>query len=264
MRTWFKIKAEAGASEATIYVYDEIGTYGVSAAAFVAELEKITAPTIHVRINSGGGDVFDSLAIFNALQRHPSHVVTWNDGLAASGASIVLIAGDEVKTAKNASLMIHGAWSIIAGDADDLRDAADVLQGITDTLGEMYVTRTGAALADVQTWMSEEKWFTAAEALALGFVDAIDGESAEAPETPPAAPAENALMQKVKALGLTSLLKPKPAASAAKPVPPPADPLAGNPLIDACTRKSTPNKLLTYSQLHKGHTYHDYARHLQK
>lgn len=162
------------ATEAEILIYDEIGYWGITAKDFVAELASLGSPeTIHVRINSPGGDVFDAVAIFNALRRHEARIVTHVDSVAASGASMVAMAGDEIQIADNGWLMIHNAWVIALGNAVDLRKSADVLDKIDGSLEAAYQQRSGATLEQVKAWMNEETWFTAQEALDAGFVDSM-------------------------------------------------------------------------------------------
>ena len=173
--------------EAEIQVYDYIGWGGVEAKAFTRELKAITAPTIHVRINTPGGDVFDGVAIANALRDHPSRIVSHIDALAASMGSIIALAGDEVRMAPNAFYMIHDPWSFAIGNASDLRKTADVLEKIGGTFVETYMAKTKAKRTAVEQWMHDETWFTAAEALAAGFVDVVEADEEEDDEVADAA-----------------------------------------------------------------------------
>jgi ATP-dependent protease ClpP protease subunit len=169
-----RLKVRALADEAEILLYDEIGFWGVTAEEFRRELDALTAATVHVRINSPGGSVFDGLAIYNALREHDAHIITHVDGLAASMASLVALAGDEVRMSENAFYMIHDPWTITIGDAKQLRKDAALLDKIGGTAAEAYRAKTKAAIEQVQEWMSAESWFNGAEALELGFVDALD------------------------------------------------------------------------------------------
>ena len=117
--TWYNMTAAEGETSAEISIYDAIGSFDVNAKQFVDELKEINADTINLRINSPGGSVIDGNAMFNALQRHPAKVVTHIDGLAASMASVIAMAGDEVHMADNALLMIHNPWTFSMGDADN-------------------------------------------------------------------------------------------------------------------------------------------------
>ncbi len=173
MRNWYEIKALASGT-AEIVIYDEIGYWGKSAADFIAELNAIKDVTqIDLRINSPGGEVFDGHAIYNLLRGHPAHVTAYIDGIAASIASIIMLAADEIIMPSNALVMIHDPVVAAHGDAEALRKAADVLEKLRGILLAAYVARTGAAEADVSAWMAEETWFTAEEALAAGLADTV-------------------------------------------------------------------------------------------
>lgn len=163
-----------GQAEVDILLYEEIGFFGVTAKDFTAELNAITAPTIHLHINSPGGDVFDGIAMANAVSKHPSHIITHIDGLAASAASIVAVAGNEVRMEANALLMIHKAWTVAIGDAPIMAKTADVLMKIDESLIGSYVTASGQSAEQIRSWMADETWFSAEEAVDAGFVDAID------------------------------------------------------------------------------------------
>lgn len=166
----------AGEREATIWLYDVIGDEiwgGVSAKTFVKDLAAITAPTIHLRINSPGGDVFEARAMVTALRQHPARVIAHIDGLAASAASYIALAADEVEMAEGAFLMIHNAWGVVVGNRHDLLDMAETLEKIDTTILADYQARTHRSSSDIQAWMDKETWFTATEAIDAGFVDRI-------------------------------------------------------------------------------------------
>ena len=191
----FRIKAEEGSDEATIYVYGAIGDYyGIDAQTFVRELAAIEASTIHLRINSPGGDVFAARAMKTALEQHAAKVVAHIDGLAASAASFLMLAADEIEISEGAFVMIHLPWTFAVGSADDLRASAAVLDKVGEAIVGDYVRRTGKGADEVLAWMKAETWFTADEAVAEGFCDRKAGETA-APadpeqEEPPQEPAE--------------------------------------------------------------------------
>lgn len=161
--------------EAHVYLYDEISDwFGISAEQFVKDLAEITSKTIHLHVNSPGGSVFDGTAIYNALKQHSAKIISHVDGLAASIASVIIMAGDEVRMGDNAFLMIHEPWSIVLGSAEDLRKEADLLDKVSGTIAKTYMDKTGKDESEIKDLMSEETWFTAEEALEAGFIDFID------------------------------------------------------------------------------------------
>jgi ATP-dependent Clp protease protease subunit len=172
----YEIVTAAEADEATIYLYDTIDPFwGVSAKQFVKDLNAIKSPTIHLRINSPGGDVFDGRAIATAIAQHPSKVIAHIDGLAASAASYVAIAADEVEIAAGAFFMIHKAWTIAFGNADDLKATAGILEQIDESLVKDYARKTDNTAEQIAQWMAEETWFEADEAVEKGFADRVAG-----------------------------------------------------------------------------------------
>jgi len=177
-RLAYRIEAKAD-DRAEILIYDEIGAdpwtgTGIGADDFVRELRAIKAPKIDVRINSVGGSVFDGNAIYNALARHPAHVDVYIDGIAASIASVIAMAGDKIYIASNAYIMIHNPYGRVEwGDASDMRKMADTLDMIRGSLIGTYARRTGQPAEQIGAWMDEERWFNAEEAVEFGFADEI-------------------------------------------------------------------------------------------
>lgn len=170
---WFQIKNQT-ATEADIYIYDEIASYipAGSAKGVVAQLAALKeVPTLNVRINSPGGSVFEGVAIYNALTRHPGEVIVHVDGLAASIASVIMLAGKEIRIADNAMVMIHDPAAFTFGGAKDLRKQADVLDQIKETIINVYASRTGKKRDTLAKMMEEETWFTAAEAVEAKMAD---------------------------------------------------------------------------------------------
>lgn len=164
----------AAADEAKMMLYDEIGFFGVTAKDFIAEFDAISARTIHLHINSPGGDVFEGLAIANAIRDSSARVVTHVDALAASIASVIALAGDYVRMQDNAFLMIHNPYMLAIGNAADLRKGADLLDKIAGSIIGEYTKKSGQSTDQVTAWMDAETWFTADEAEAEGLVDAVD------------------------------------------------------------------------------------------
>lgn len=175
MSTWFDIKAKAEA-EADVFLYDEIGGFGVNARDFISQIRASGAKKINLRINSPGGSVFDGLAIYNFLKEQD--VTVQVDGLAASIASIIAMAGKEVRIASNGFLMIHNPWGGAMGDSEEMRQTADLLDKIRDSLVGTYAKKTGKDSETIKRWMDEETWFSAEEAKENGFVDTITDEVA--------------------------------------------------------------------------------------
>lgn len=170
----FEVKAESDADEATIYLYDAIDPWwGVDAQSFVTALQGIEASTIHLRVNSPGGDVFEARAIKTALEQHKASVKVHIDGLAASAATFIAMAGDEIEMAQGSFFMIHQAWSIAMGNANDFRDTANLLEKIDSQIVNDYAKRTKQDTEQLANWMQAETWFTADEAKEHGFVDSV-------------------------------------------------------------------------------------------
>ena len=174
-KSWYSIR-NVSRSEAEIMIYDEIGFWGVTAAAFIADLKKIDAKDITVFINSPGGSVFDGLAIYNALRQHPANVEVTIMGVAASAASIIAMAGDTVVMPENAFMMIHNPLNMAYGNADDLREMADVLDKIGASLVGIYAKRTGLPEDEIKALLDAETWLNAEEAVLKGFADELQPE----------------------------------------------------------------------------------------
>jgi ATP-dependent protease ClpP protease subunit len=168
MNSWYTIRARDTGAE--VLIYDEIGAYGVSAKGFLAELGALpdNAP-IDLRLNSPGGSVFDAVAIHNALSRHPGTVTVWIDGIAASAASYVAMAGDEIVMPENAFLMIHDPSGLVMGTAADMRDMAGTLDKIAASMTRGYAARSGKPEDEIAALLAAETWFDAQDALEAGL-----------------------------------------------------------------------------------------------
>lgn len=179
-RDWYRFVTNKAAKKAEVYVYGDIGeTFwgdGVSAQAFVDELNAIDADELDIRINSPGGSAWDAMTIANAIIRHKAKTTTWVDGLAASAASIVAVAGDEVVVSKYGQAMLHNARSIVMGTAADLRDVAKQLDGLNATMASYYADRSSGPgdTAAFARAMEAETWYNAEEMLAAGLATRID------------------------------------------------------------------------------------------
>jgi len=173
----------ADGKEATVYLYDLIDAdYGISPEAFVKAFNAITAPTIHLRINSPGGDAFGGRAMATAISQHKSNVIAHVDGLAASAASYVAIAADSVEMAPGSFMMIHKAFTLAFGNADDLLSTAALLEKVDASLAADYAKKTGKPQSQIAEWMSAETWFTAEESVDQGFANSVAKTEAEGVE----------------------------------------------------------------------------------
>ena len=183
-----------------LLLYGDIGQYyswsGISLDGVVSALAGKSADTIEVFINSYGGDMFESIAIKNYLIRRPEKIITYVDGIAASGGSLIAMAGDEIIMPKDAQLMIHNPWTIAAGNADDFRKLADEMDKANVSIQETYLTHFTDSREKLEELLAAESWLTAEEALAYGLAtsitDAVEPTPPPAdPVDPPAEPKEN-------------------------------------------------------------------------
>jgi len=164
----------AAKDEAEILLYDTIGGFfGVDASRFTKDLKAIKASKIHLRINSPGGDVFAARAIATAISEHPARVVAHIDGLAASAASFLMLAADEIVASEGAFVMVHNPWALTIGDAGEHTAAASLLDKIGASMAADYARRSRADVATAQAWMDAETWFSAQEAKDAGLVDRV-------------------------------------------------------------------------------------------
>jgi len=177
---WFKVQAISD-DETEIMIYDVIGWPFISADDFVRALAGITAKTVTVRINSPGGDVFDGMAIFNALKTYNGKVVTRIEGIAASMASVIALAGKEVQAYANTMYMIHEPYAFTAGNQYSLRELADILEKMSGQMIDIYSSNASPGKREIAQMMKDEAWLTAKEAKEKGFIDTIiDGKAAKA------------------------------------------------------------------------------------
>jgi ATP-dependent Clp protease, protease subunit len=139
--------------------------------AFLAANPKLD--TIELQINSPGGDCFTAMAIYNILKASGAYIDVYIDGLAASAATVIAMAGDRITIAKNAMFMIHKCWCLIAGNEDELAAQIPVMRKIDDAMVDMYAERTMQSKSQIRAWMKAESWFSADEANKYGFADQI-------------------------------------------------------------------------------------------
>lgn len=169
----FRVRSEG--DEATLYLYDVIDDFwGISAEMVARELADLDVSTIHLRINSPGGDVFAGRAIQTALAQHPARVVAHIDGLAASAATFVSTAADEIRMTDGGFYMIHKGWTLAMGNADDMRGIAGLLDQVDESIVRTYAKRSGQPEEEIAAWMAAETWMSASEAMERGFIDAMD------------------------------------------------------------------------------------------
>ncbi|MCJ8177359.1 Clp protease ClpP [Pseudomonas viridiflava] len=177
-QNWYRIKAETLAEQTTIeiYIYGEIGGWGITANQFIQDLKAIDdgVSPIVAAFNTIGGDLFDGLAIHNALNRLGERCTARIDALAASAGSVAACGAHRMVMASNAMLMIHNPWTFTAGDAEDLRKVADVLDQTLEAIIAAYKAKSpDIDEAELRRMVNAETWLTAQEALALGLADEI-------------------------------------------------------------------------------------------
>ena len=171
MNNWYDFQNKAEVVE--ISIYDEIGDYGTSAKQFIDDLKSVGSKDITIRMNSVGGSVFDGLAIYNVLRSHQGYVKVKIEGLSASIASIIALAGDDIEMAENGFFMIHNPFGKSMGGADDMRKTADLLDKIKQELINIYANKTQLSEETISSMMDEETWLTSQEAKEMGFIDTI-------------------------------------------------------------------------------------------
>ncbi len=198
VKTRLEVKNEAGSDTAELYLYgtireaywwddeDEV----ISAKMVKNALKDLKGKNIDVHINSGGGDVFESIAIGNLLKQHDGKVNIIIDGLAGSGASVIVMAGEKITMFPNSMMMIHKAWTFAMGNADELRKTADDLDKIDSAVKASYQNRFVGTDEELEDLIAEESWLTAEECLAFGFCDEVVEESTEENE-----PAQNSVKE---------------------------------------------------------------------
>jgi ATP-dependent Clp endopeptidase proteolytic subunit ClpP len=179
-RKFWEFKASADGASGDLLIYGDISDVSwweddVTPSNFARELKDLgDISTLNVYINSYGGDAFAGQAIHSQLKRHKAQVNVYIDGIAASAASIIAMAGDKVIMPKNAMLMIHNPWTFAYGYSSDLRKTADMLDKIRDTLVNVYEDKTGLEQDKIIELLDAETWLTAEEAKEMGFADSVD------------------------------------------------------------------------------------------
>ncbi|MCU7976419.1 Clp protease ClpP [Shewanella sp. SW36] len=171
-KSWYSLKAQNGNAE--LMIYDEIGGWGITAKQFARDLQALgKVGTITARIHSPGGDVFEGMAIYNMIKGHPANKICYIDGLAASMASVIAMAFDEIIIPENAMMMIHKPWGGTLGDADDMRKYADLLDKVEGNLVGAYQQKTGLPEDELHALLAAETWLTGREAVEKGFANTL-------------------------------------------------------------------------------------------
>ena len=170
--SWFSVKAMDD-STAEVVIYDEIGGWGITARQFVQQLTEVAKGknTISVKLHSPGGDVFEGLAIYNMLKNHPARIEVEVGGLAASMGSVIAMAGDVVRIPENAWMMVHNPWGVQGGDANEMREYADLLDKLGGSMINAYTSKSGQSVEEIKEMMAKTTWMDGNEAVALGFAD---------------------------------------------------------------------------------------------
>jgi ATP-dependent protease ClpP protease subunit len=186
-RDWYRITNNAGS--VVVDIFDEIGYWGVTAADFQRELAAVTATEITVNLNSPGGEIFEGIAIHNALRSHPAAVTVRVAGLAASIASVIALAGDRVIMQPHSQMMIHDGSGLAIGNAQDMRDMADLLDRQSNNIAAVYAERAGGTVEEWRERMLAETWYSADEAVEAGLADEVDQRARQAEPEPNVQPA---------------------------------------------------------------------------
>jgi ATP-dependent protease ClpP protease subunit len=174
--TWYRISNtvdEAGEPVASVSIYGDIGSWGITAAAFVEELKAVDAAEVNLYLNSPGGEVFDGLAIHNALRSHRARVMVQVDALAASIASVIAMAGDRIVMSPHSQMMIHDASGVTQGNPEELREYAEFLDRQSDNIAAVYAERAGGTVKQWRARMRDETWYFADEAVEAGLADEV-------------------------------------------------------------------------------------------
>lgn len=170
------IHAATEGQEGVISIYDVIGEdfwsgEGITSKRIAGALRAIGSKEVTVNVNSPGGDFFEGIAIYNLLKEHPHRVTVKVMGLAASAASIIAMAGDEIRVSEIGFMMVHNAWAVALGNRHDMREAADTLEPFDDAMAGLYAARAGVDKAEAAAWMDKETWFNGSQAVDAGLAD---------------------------------------------------------------------------------------------
>lgn len=177
LERWAPMAGSESAEPADISIYDQIGEgwdgQGVTVKKIAAILRSVGGRPVTVSINSPGGDMFEGLAIYNALVAHPAEVTIKVAGYAASAASIIAMAGDRIVMGAASFLMIHNAWGVVIGNRHDFASAAELFAPFDRAMAQIYAARCGLDQATVEEMMDAETWIDAQSAVEKGFADEV-------------------------------------------------------------------------------------------
>lgn len=185
---WYRIENLVDRpSTAAIYIYDVIGCTCwwddvcrcMTAKNLIDDLQSLRVDELHIHINSPGGEVDDGIAIYNTLRNHSARKTTFIDSLAASAASFIALAADEVVIALTGQVMIHEASTVAIGDAEEMRRNADLLDRYSNNIAGIYSRKSGMSVEECRELMRAETWFTGAEAVEAGLADRTDEDADE-------------------------------------------------------------------------------------
>ena len=181
-KDWYSVKSAARGEPAEVFIYDQIGSdfwsEGVTPSGLIDEIKALKlkdSDTLNVRINSPGGSMFDGNTIYNYLRSIKQRIDVTVDGMAASAASIVAMAGDSIRMPENSFLMIHNPWMVVAGDSKIMRKTADDLDTMRDGAIKTYLERAGDKMSrdDLVAMLDDETWIGADRAVELGLADEV-------------------------------------------------------------------------------------------
>lgn len=224
-RSWFGLQYDEPTSTADLYLYDDIGMWGTTANDFKEQLLSLKSDKINIYINSNGGEVDAGLAIYNLLKRHSAQKTIHIDGIAASMASVIAMAGDKVIMPRTALMFVHKPWTLAAGNADDLRKTADDLNAWEAALVAAYTAKTGKDAEYISAMLKDERLLSAEEAVELGFADEID-EQAKEPAAYRGAVTSRILCHLSKAKEKAAMTEAPPAPEEVPPAAPVVEPVA--------------------------------------
>ena len=172
------VQAAVEGDDNVISIYDVIGEdfwtgEGVTSKRIAGALRRIGNQDVVVNVNSPGGDFFEGIAIYNLLREHPAKVTIKVLGLAASAASIIAMAGDEIQISEVGFLMVHNAWAVAVGNRHDFAETAATLEPFDDAMASLYATRAGVDKAEAASWMDDETWFNGSRAVEIKLADSL-------------------------------------------------------------------------------------------